>query len=114
MDSDSEQILKPAYTISNKKKRWVYALLILLMAVCALLLAIGFFFEKKAKTIVLKSIQDRLKPGYVIQASDINLRVFKDFPFMAVECEKLQILNNTVKKTDTILSAQQILLGFSL
>ena len=83
----------------------------ILLGLAVLLLITGIVFEQKARSIVLSEVQSILKPGYVIDADQITLRVFKNFPDMAVEFEQV---NLHIKKTsDTIIYAKKILLGFS-
>jgi len=63
----------------------------ILLGLAVLLLITGIVFEQKARSIVLSEVQSILKPGYVIDADQITLRVFKNFPDMAVEFEQVNL-----------------------
>lgn len=112
MNIESSSFSKAKTKLKRILVRGSFILAGILLGLAVLLLITGIVFEQKARSIVLSEVQSTLKPGYVIDADQITLRAFKNFPDMAVELEQVSLHNK--KSSDTIIYAKKILLGFSI
>jgi hypothetical protein len=95
-----------------KLKKISIIILSLLAGLLLLLWAAGMYFEKEAKSIVLKQVNENLLVEVGIE--EVSLTLIKQFPQAALELHNLYIPSTGTRGNDTLVFAKQVFLKFSV